>query len=813
MAFQLAILCGGPSLERGISLNSARSVMDHLSDQGVEISTFYVDRSLAFYAISNSQLYSNTPSDFDFKLAQHAVALDSAALQARLATMDLIFPVIHGAFGEDGQIQAKLDQWQLPYIGGDALTCRTMFHKNLAMEKLKAHGYETVPSIDLAYDSHDLLPRIEAFFAQHQLQRAVIKPVAGGSSIGVSSVFTPQEALQGMQEMCARGISSHALLEPFCEGREFTVVVVENPQGEGVSLVPTEIELSYENGQIFNYRRKYLPTANTRYHTPARFEPGILQQIRLQAQELFKIFNMRDFARLDGWVLPDGRVLFTDFNPISGMEQNSFLFRQASVVGMSHGGILLYVLASACRRYGKTFTALHSTQALDKTPVAVVFGGKTAERQVSLMSGTNVWLKLRPSTRYAPIAFLLDFQNDLWKLPYSYALNHTVEEIYENCHLKEGEKQALRILRTEIQGQLGTFYSDMDRETAEPIRYAWESFCLEMKQAHAFVFLALHGGEGEDGRLQQKLDAIPLLYNGSGAKVSACCMDKYRTAEVILAMQHPHIGTLAKTLLTQEALQALCAENPARYFWDNLVGQKVENGWIIKPRQDGCSAGIVRLRSAKDLQTYAQLVMHKIVYVPANTFPGQGEDIEMSPTSQAYLLEPFIETDLLRIDGNQLIHQSKAGWLELTVGVLEFGGCYHALPPSIAIAEGAVLSLEEKFQGGTGVNLTPPPAMLFTAAQTEQIRQDVAQCAQALEIQNYARIDLFVNRLTGQVIVIEANSLPALTPSTVIYHQALAEKIPLTPRQFLETLIDLKVAKSKEVLPTFFTHANKDTHV
>ncbi len=813
MTFHLAVLCGGPSLERGISLNSARSVMDHLGDQGVQISTFYVDRNLQFYAISNSQLYSNTPSDFDFKLAQHAVALDHEALRARLAKVDLIFPAIHGAFGEDGQLQALLEKWELPYIGGAEAVCRSMFHKNIAMEKLKAHGYDTIPAIELQQGESDIRSRIEAFFAQHQLRRAVVKPVAGGSSIGVSSVATQEEAHQRILQMFDKGISSTAILEPFCEGREFTVVVVQNLQGDAVALVPTEIEISYENGQILDYRRKYLPTANTRYHTPTRFEPHIVEKIRVQAQALFKLFGMRDFARLDGWLLHDGRILFTDFNPISGMEQNSFLFRQAAVAGMSHGGILQYVVGSACRRYGIPFVAIRAVQKQARKPVAVVFGGRTAERQVSLMSGTNVWLKLRQSTRYQPIPFLLDFQGDLWELPYAHALNHTVEEIYENCQQEAEGHAFLHKLREEIQAQLGEFASDMDQEIAKPVRYRWEAFCTRMKAKGAFVFLALHGGEGEDGTLQGRLDQTGLRYNGSGVAASARCMDKYRTAEAILAMQHPHIRTCAKTTLPLEILATLCDVSEAQDFWRKLPVSEENASFVLKPRHDGCSAGIVRIRSASDLQTYAELTLQGVVYVPAHTFPGQTEIMEMSPASREYLLEPFIETDTLRIEHNQLLHTPKAGWLELTVGVLEQEGQYYALSPSIAIAEGAVLSLEEKFQGGTGVNLTPPPETLFTQVQTENIRRAVEESASALKIGNYARIDLFVNRCTDDVIVIEANSLPALTPSTVLYHQALAEKNPLTPRRFLETLIDLKEAHTPEVIPTFFTRLCKDTHV
>src|SRR5208283_3125183 len=94
--FRLAVICGGPSQERGISLNSARSVMDHLKSPFLTIVPLYVDYQKQFYQISPAQLYSNTPADFDFKLKEMATKLDHQALKDLLKSVDLVFPVIHG---------------------------------------------------------------------------------------------------------------------------------------------------------------------------------------------------------------------------------------------------------------------------------------------------------------------------------------------------------------------------------------------------------------------------------------------------------------------------------------------------------------------------------------------------------------------------------------------------------------------------------------------------------------------------------------------------------------------------------------------
>ncbi len=228
-------------------------------------------------------------------------------------------------------------------------------------------------------------------------------------------------------------------------------------------------------------------------------------------------------------------------------------------------------------------------------------------------------------------------------------------------------------------------------------------------------------------------------------------------------------------------------------LWDTLTKTYQVRHLIMKPQSDGCSAGVVRLTSAADLAKYAEFILSGADHIPAGELPEQHGIIELGAHQiDDFMLEAFIETDKILIQNNELQHTPKTGWLELTVGVLEQNGHYHSLSPSITVAEGSVLSLEEKFQGGTGINITPPPLELFSGAQITQIKRDIEKTAAALGIGNYARIDIFFNIRTNQMLVIEANSLPGLTPSTVIYHQALAETKPIYPREFLELLIKLK---------------------
>jgi D-alanine-D-alanine ligase-like ATP-grasp enzyme len=102
------------------------------------------------------------------------------------------------------------------------------------------------------------------------------------------------------------------------------------------------------------------------------------------------------------------------------------------------------------------------------------------------------------------------------------------------------------------------------------------------------------------------------------------------------------------------------------------------------------------------------------------------------------------------------------------------------------------LSLEEKFQGGTGINLTPPPTSLIDSKTLAQTQTYVKSVAAAIGLTGYCRMDIFVELKSGQIKVIEVNTLPGLTPSTVLYHQALAEHSSIYPRAFLESLVSTK---------------------
>ena len=217
---------------------------------------------------------------------------------------------------------------------------------------------------------------------------------------------------------------------------------------------------------------------------------------------------------------------------------------------------------------------------------------------------------------------------------------------------------------------------------------------------------------------------------------------------------------------------------------------------IVKPRGDGCSSGVARLYNKKDLENYISLIKEKKLVASPNTFTNQENSIDM-PEGEVtdIIFESYIETDKLKVNSGKIVHTRKSGYLEMTVGVIENNGKIKALSPSITVVEASVLSVEEKFQGGTGVNITPPPTEIISTKNLNKVKKLVEEVAKKIGIRGYARIDIFTQIQTGNIILIEVNTLPGLTPSTVIYHQALAESEPIFPKQFLELLIQTKKPK------------------
>lgn len=872
---RVGLVCGGPSPERGISLNSARSVLDHIQGEDLLVTCYYIDCGMNAYAISPAQLYSNTPSDFDFKLESLAQGFQSLFDFAQhLATnVDIVFPVIHGKFGEDGGIQELLEKANVPFVGTPSKNCLLAFDKYNASLELNAQGFLTVPNFLVEKDKL-AKSKLEEWFQSINLDKengkVVVKPTSAGSSIGVVVAYGANDAAEKAEGIISEGIDDKVIIEVFLEGgTEFTAIVVDvgtANNSEPVVLLPTEVELQsssnidIQEDTIFNYRRKYLPTRQVAYHTPPRFPSEVIDCIRQGVSILFRCLGLRDFARIDGWFLPTpvtslpsaentgkfgntkyGAVLFTDINLMTGMEQTSFLFQQSSKVGFSHSRILRTVVQHACSRYPSLVPCSNAWTALSrkiqaakqaeaiqkgtsKKKVFVIFGGDTSERQVSLMSGTNVWLNLQGFDDLDVTPCLLtsgngysSFHNqnmngisrDVWTLPYSLVLRHTIEEVNAACiEAIDPERMELTSrLRDQVMNELGQslskydWFAGFDIADKQPIKYSLQQWINHVKEAQAVVFIAVHGGIGEDGTIQSLLGSAGVPYTGPGQIASRTCMDKVATSLAVSHLASYGVHTIPKDLRATEEILKSSPDD----IWNDLKAKLQTETVCVKPARDGCSTGVARLCCPKDLEVYANALERKLQRMPANCLSRAHGVIEM-PVSppESLIFEPFIETDEIIISTKSvddstrhLVWKGENKWLEVTVGVVGKRGEMLSLNPSITVKEsGDILSLEEKFQGGTGINLTPPPSTIMSEEALQKCKSCIETLANTLGLEGFSRIDAFVNVQNGEILLIEVNTVPGMTPSTVLIHQALTEKPPIYPHKFFRTLLDLAFARA-----------------
>ncbi|XP_049401316.1 uncharacterized protein LOC125865171 [Solanum stenotomum] len=872
---RVGLICGGPSAERGISLNSARSVLDNIQGDDLHVSCYYIDSNLNAFAISTAQVYSNTPADFDFKLESLAQGFRSLSdfTEHLASSVDIVFPVIHGRFGEDGGIQELLERSNIPFVGTGSTQCQKAFDKYDASLELDRQGFVTVPNFLIQGNETDE-SGLSKWFEKNLLDiksgKVVVKPTRAGSSIGVSVAYGVSDSLTKANGVISEGIDDKVLIEIFLEGgSEFTAIVLDVGSGfncQPVVLLPTEVELQShgtvdvsEKDAIFNYRRKYLPTRQVAYHTPPRFSMDVISKIREGASLLFQRLGLRDFARIDGWVLPpsskastsagnkfgrtdSGTVIFTDINLISGMEQTSFLFQQASKVGFSHSNILRTIIQHAClrfpdllshniisrpsRRRSKSSSVTEEFIKQHKK-VYVIFGGDTSERQVSLMSGTNVWLNLRASDDLevtpcllAPAMSYTDVSDSakqevnekfktVWTLPYSLLLRHTTEEVLDAClEAIEPNRAALTShLRNQVMDDLTrglrnhSWFNGFDISDELPKKFSLEQWVKLAKESQATVFIAVHGGIGEDGTLQSLLEAEGVPYTGPGAMASKTCMDKVATSLTLQHLTDFGVLTINKDVKKKEDLLKMSISD----LWLDLKSKLHCDTLCVKPARDGCSTGVARLCCEGDLAFYVNALQDCLPRIPPNSLSKAHGMIEMpNPPPELLIFEPFVETDDIAVasksrneNAHNLLWKGDSRWVEVTVGVVGKRGSMRSLTPSVTVKEsGGILSLEEKFQGGTGINLTPPPPSIMSSAALERCKKRIELIANTLQLEGFSRIDAFVHADTGEVLIIEVNTVPGMTPSTVLIHQALSEQPPLYPQQFFRTLLDLASERS-----------------
>ncbi|GAB3843824.1 hypothetical protein GCM10028822_00420 [Hymenobacter terrigena] len=615
-------------------------------------------------------------------------------------------------------------------------------------------------------------------------------------------LFTLNERLETAEEVRLTNMDgeTQVLVESFVAGREFSCIVVEDPDGAPLALPPTEI---VKGEEMFDYRSKYLPGL-ARKVTPIDLPEDKIQEIREACEEMFRTFGFQVYARLDGFVGHDGKLFLNDPNTTSGMLPASFFFHQAAEIGLNPSQFLTYLIRTslaARRRAGlrpvklgtlldKLDTAVAGRQheATERIRVAVIMGGYSSERHISVESGRNIFEKLSSSAKYAPVPVFLTGsaqEHKLYVLPVNVMLKDNADDIrekIEHAEAGEGPHPILARIRQEASVITSTYAG---QALAQPRRISFE----ELAGMADEVFIALHGRPGEDGALQQELEKFHLPYNGSGVASSSITINKFET--------NKRLREAGLLVAEHRMANKLEWQADAESFYRSLETQ-FPYPFIAKPADDGCSSAVKKIKNRAELEAFCQLIFR----TEEDLIPGPAEVLNLGfkeefPRKDAFLVETLISRDgaahFLEITGGLLTSYDEDGLLDIEV-----------FEASEALATGEVLSLEEKFLAGEGQNITPARYDVDPVERqriSNEVKKVLRRVAEVLDIQGYARIDAFVRvRQEGEVevLIIEVNSLPGMTPATCIFHQtALAG---YTPYQFIDRILEFGKARASKMV-------------
>ncbi len=617
-------------------------------------------------------------------------------------------------------------------------------------------------------------------------------------------VFTPKELLDFINGhfkvsnetlfLEAMDGENEVLVEEFIEGTEFSCIVIRLESGEVVALPPTEI---IKGQEIYDYRSKYLP-GMSRKQTPIDLPDEWIENIREACQELFSFFRFDVYARIDGFIRKDGSIVLNDPNTTSGMLPSSFFFHQAAEIGLNPSQFLTFLIRQSLQeRYqsvlkSEKYAALlenldsriaelkASTQETMK--VGVILGGYSSERHISVESGRNIYEKLASSVKYEPVPIFLTgdaSQYQMYQIPINLLLKDNADDISEKL-LSFKQHEVIKRIKEQCK-EVTNKYSSAETALEFPKLLSFE----DLKGLVEMVFIGLHGRPGEDGELQKKLGEYGIPFNGSPAQSAAITIDKYATNQ----------------LLKKEGFSIANQMIVAQKEWeidDISFYNKIENVYsypfIAKPIDDGCSSAVKLIKNREQLAAFSHQIFRKsvnLVEEAAQTLNLKRN--EEFPQKDFFLIETFTRAN------------NAAHFLEITGGLLtRYVGDvleYEVFEPSETLTAHEILSLEEKFLAGEGQNLTPArfaPDAQENARISKAVRQDLLKAAQLLEIEGYARIDAFVRIYEDgkvETIVIEANSLPGMTPATAIFHQAALNDYK--PYEFIDKIIQFSLERHK----------------
>jgi D-alanine-D-alanine ligase len=353
MKRRIVILYGGRSAEHEISCVSARSVMDALDPERYEAVPIGITKDGTWHLMSEPpalqtlggalpSVHAERGSEVELDRSPGASTLVSADGERR--EIDVVFPVLHGPYGEDGTIQGMLELAGVPYIGAGVMASALGLDKAAQKVLFRSAGlpvgpFETVHEREWEQDRDGVLDRGRGLgfplFA---------KPATLGSSVGISKVHVPGELPAAMEE--AFRYATKAVLETSIEdAREIECAVLGND--EPSASLPGEI---LPSGEFYDYRSKYLDDQTTLV-IPAELPDEVVARVQRMAVEAFRAIDCSGMARVDFFLRADMELLVNEINTIPGFTSVSMYPKLWEASGLSYADLIDRLVELALERH------------------------------------------------------------------------------------------------------------------------------------------------------------------------------------------------------------------------------------------------------------------------------------------------------------------------------------------------------------------------------------------------------------------------------------------------------------------------------
>ncbi|WHT18120.1 D-alanine--D-alanine ligase [Crossiella sp. CA-258035] len=355
---RVAVVFGGRSTEHTISCVSAGSILTHLDRDRFEVIPVGISRDGAWVLgasdpkaleIKDRVLPEVDGSAGALTLPADPTRPDLVHLSADragevLSAVDVVFPVLHGAYGEDGTIQGLLEMAGLPYVGAGVLASAAGMDKEFAKKLLAAEGLRNGDFV--------VLRRGDKTLTEEQRERlglpVFVKPARAGSSIGVSKVSDWEELDAAIA--LARETDPKVLVEAGIAGREIECGVLEFPDGRVEASLPSEIRV-VGDVEFYDFESKYIDADKVcEFDFPAKVDDEVCEEIRRQSVAAFHALDCQGLARVDFFLTEDNQLIVNEVNTMPGFTPVSQYPRMWAVTGVDYPTLLSTLVDTAIAR-------------------------------------------------------------------------------------------------------------------------------------------------------------------------------------------------------------------------------------------------------------------------------------------------------------------------------------------------------------------------------------------------------------------------------------------------------------------------------